>query len=162
MRLRLRPRTVKKRKEAMVEEIEEPAQRRIARQTQALSYVFGDMQRHRPVGSEQAEQSDLESGSLPIVGLERRQRRGRKRQIRILPEPNRLIDGTKRLAPTRASVVQTLQPSERLVEVVPIRRLGKRREKRYSVVLAPHCCSHRLISRFSDRKTVSVNELIET
>ena len=98
--------------------------------TQPLARVFRDVERQRPVGPEQAEQPHLQPRRPAAVGLERGQRRGRKRQVGILPEPHRLVDRTERLSPARLPVVQALQPAQRLVEVVAVRRLRQGREER--------------------------------
>jgi len=73
------------------------------------------------------------------------------------------VHGPQRFPPARLRVMKTLQPPQRLVEVVTVRLLRQLRVQHHSVGLAPHCCSHLLMSpRCSDRRTVSVNELIET
>ena len=98
---------------------------------QPLARVLGDVKRQRPVRAEQAEQPHLQPRRpRRRAGLERRQRRGRKRQVRILSQPHRLVDRTERLSPARLVVVQALEPAQRLVEVVAVRRLRQRREER--------------------------------
>ena len=56
VRLRLRPGAIEQRQEAMVKEVEEPAERRIAGVPQPLARVLGDVNRQRAVRAEQAEQ----------------------------------------------------------------------------------------------------------
>ena len=60
VRLRLRPCAVEQREESMVEDVEEPAQRRIAGMTQSLACVLGNVQRERTVRSEQSEEAHLQ------------------------------------------------------------------------------------------------------
>ena len=147
-----------------MQHVQKPAERRIAGIAQAFTRVFGDVQRQRPVRAEQAEQMDLKPrGPVVLRRSERRQRSWRKRERWILSESNRLLGGTRRVAPTRFVREQTLQPPQRLVEVVFVRRVCQCREQGQSVGLRPHSGTHRLISpRFSERNTVSVNELMDT
>ena len=128
VRLRLGPGPVEQREEPMMKDVEKPAERRVARKTQPLARVFREMERQRPVGPEQAEQPHLEPRRLAI-GLERCQRSGRKRQVRILPQPHGFVDRTECFSPTRLPVVQAFQPAQRLVKVVAVRRLCQGREE---------------------------------
>ena len=138
VRLRLRPGSIEQRQETMVQDIEKPAERRIARMPQALARVLGQVQGQRPIRAQQAEEPHLQARRLPVVsGLERRQRRRRERQIGILAKPDRFIDRPKRSAPARLVGVQTLQPPQRLIEVVVVRLRRQRCEQRQSVGRAP-------------------------
>ena len=104
VRLRLRPRAIEQRQEAMMEEIEEPAERRDRRLTQSLARVLGDVQRQRSVRTEQAEEPHLQPRTAAVAsGLERGQRRRRERQIRILAEADRLRRPDDGRAPSAAS-----------------------------------------------------------
>jgi hypothetical protein len=129
VRLRLGPGPVEKRKEPMMKNVEKPAEGRVARMVEAGARIFREVNRQRPVGAEQAEQPHLKPWYLTIVRLERCQRSGRKRQIRILPEPHWFVDGTEGLSPPRLPVVQAFQPPQRLVKIVAIRRLCQGREE---------------------------------
>ena len=129
VRLRLGPGPVEEREEPVMKDIEKAAERRIARKTQPLPRVFREVQRQGAVGPEQPEQPHLEPRRPAAAGLERGQRRGRKRQIGILPQPHRFVDRTERFSPTRLPVVQAFQPAQRLVEVVSVRRLCQGREE---------------------------------
>ena len=148
----------------MVEQIEEPTERGIGRVAQPFPSVLRDVKREGAIRAQQTEQPHLKTRRPSVLaGLERGKRSGRKREIGILPEPHGLIDRAQRLTPPWLGVVEALDPPQRLVKVVAVRRFGQRGQKRYRIGLAPHCGIHRLISpRLCDRKTVSVNELIET
>ncbi len=60
-RLRLRPGTVEQREQAMVEDVEEARQRRIAARAQPLAHVLGEVERHRPLRPEQPEEEHAEA-----------------------------------------------------------------------------------------------------
>lgn len=163
MRLRLRPGAIKKREEAVMEEIQKPAERGVAGIAQAFARILGDVKRQRTIRTEQAEQPHLQAcGAAARPRVKRCYRRRRERQIRILSEPDWLINGTQSTTPARLVEGQALQPAQRLIEIVLIWLLRQGGEEAYSVGLAPHCGTHLLISpRLSERRTVSVNELID-
>ena len=164
VRLRLRPRPIEQRQEPVMEHVEEPAERRVAGVAQPLARVLGQVQRQRTVRTEQAEQPDLQPrrGCRPAGARTTPAAPARTTDPDPVPAaPARRPDAAPR--PSAACRVQALQPAQRLIEIVAVRRLRQRREEGYSVGLAPHCGTHRLISpRLSERRTVSVNELIDT
>jgi hypothetical protein len=164
VRLRLRPGAVEERDEPVMEQIEEPAQRGIAGVPQAMSGVLGDVDGHRPVGAEQAEQPDLQARRRPILAeFERRQRGRGERHVGILSKPQGLVNWTEGRTPAWLVAVQALESPQRLVEVVAIRLPRQIRQEVQSVGLVPQFGAHRLISpRLCDRNTVSVTELIDT
>ena len=123
VRLRLRPGPVEQRKKAMVEDIEESAERRVAGIAQPFPRVLGDVQRQRPVRTEQPEQSHLQPRRPSRdAGLERGERRRRERQIGILPQPDPLVDRSQRFAPAGLFTVQAFQTPQRLIEIEAVRR----------------------------------------
>src|SRR3954464_9999657 len=82
----LGPCAVEQRDKSMLKKVKEPAQRRIAGVTQTMAHVLGDVNRQGTIGTKQTEQPYLESRRTPLFAeLQRRQRRGRKREVRILP-----------------------------------------------------------------------------
>ncbi len=85
----------------MMENVEKPAERRVARMLEAFARVLRQVDGQRAVGPEQTEQPHLQPRCRAVVRLERCQRRRRKRQIRILPEAHRLVDRTQRTSPAR-------------------------------------------------------------
>ena len=148
----------------MVEHVEEAAERRIAGVAQPFARVFGEVQRQRTVRAEQAEEPDLQPRRPSARCRSRTTRAAPARTtVGILAEAHRLVHRAQRFAPARLVAVQALEPPQCLIEVVAVRRRRQRGEEGYSVGLAPHCGTHRLISpRLSDRSTVSVKELIDT
>ena len=164
VRLGLRPGAVEERDEAMVKDVQEPAERRVAGIPQPFPRVFREMKRERAVGSEQPEQPDLQPRGTPVDPVfQRRQRRGGEGQLRILSEPHPLVNRPQRFAPPRLGVVQAFQPPQCLIEIEAVRRRRQFGEEGYSVGFAPGCGTHRLISpRLTDRRIVSVKELIVT
>src|SRR3954471_19305624 len=162
--LRLGPGTIEERREAMMKEVEKPTERRIAGMTQAMPRVLRQVNRQRAIRTEQAEQPDLQSGRSAVFSeFKRRERGGRKRQIGILSQPDRLVDRPHGGPPARLLIVQALEPPHRLIEIVAIRFPGDVRQEIQSVGLVPQFGVHRLISpRFCERSTVSVTELTDT
>ena len=164
VRLRLRPRAVEQREEAMMEEIEEPAERRIAGVPQPMARVLGDVDRQRAVRPEQAEQPDLQARRRAVLPeLERGERSRRERHVGILSQSHRLVNRTERGAPARLC---------RRTDTPAAAASGRSRSDTapwpdptgsQSVGLVPQFGAHRLISpRLCDRNTVSVTELIDT
>src|SRR4051812_39230264 len=160
----LGPCAVGQRDKSMLKKVEEPAQRRIAGVTQTMAHVLGDVNRQGTIGTKQNEQPYLEARRNPLFSEpHRRQRRGRKREVRILPYPDRLVGGTERCSPARLVIVQTFEPPHRLIKIITIRFPGQVRQKCYSVGLVPQFGVHRLISpRLCERSTISVTEFIDT
>ena len=147
----------------MMKDVEKAAERRIAGVVQPLPGIFGDVNGKRAIRAEQAEQSSLKTRRTGLRSVERGERGRRKRQIRVLSQSNGFIDRPQRATPPWLLGVQALQSSQGLIEIVPVRRLRQSGQEVYSVGLVPHCGTHRLISPLvSERRTVSVNELIET
>ena len=123
VRLCLRPRSIEEREQPVMEHVQKPAERRVAGIAQPLARVLGEMKRQRTIRTEQTKQPDLQARRAAVgPGVERRERRRRKREIGILSEPNALVDGTQRATPARFLRVQALQPAQRLIEVALIRR----------------------------------------
>ena len=164
VRLCLRPGPIEQRQEPVMEHIEERTERRIGGVSLTLPRVFGDVQWQRAIRTEQPEQPHPQS-RLPLSSsvVERGDRGGSKCEIGFLPQAHGLVNRPERLAPARLVESHALQPAQRLVEIEAVGRLRQLGEEPYSVALAPQCGIHRLISpRLCDRRTVSVNELIET
>ncbi len=85
----------------MVKQVQEISERRIAVLAQTLTHVFGDVQRHRAVRPQQAEEAHPEFRRLVVPGLERRQCRGGEVQFRHLPEAQRFLSRQLRMAGAR-------------------------------------------------------------
>ena len=123
VRLCLRPRSIEERKQPVMEDVQKPAERRVTGIAQPFARVLGEMKRQRTIRTEQTKQPDLQARRAAVgPGVERRNRRRRKREIGILSEPNALVDGTQGATPARFLRVQALQPAQRLIEVALIRR----------------------------------------
>ncbi len=120
-----------------MKDVEEPAERRVTGVLQPLVRILGEMHRQRTIRPEQTEQPHLQPRRPVALRLEGRERRRRERQIRVLAQAHRFVDRPQRASPAWLVVVQTLEPPQRLVEVVPVRRRRELREERQSVGLAP-------------------------
>src|SRR5687767_15588560 len=97
----------------MVEQVEETAQRRIAAMAQPLAGVLRDVRGKRPVRAEKAEEPHLEARRPPNRRcLERRDGCRREREIRILSETHRLVEGTQRASQARLVGEQALESAQ--------------------------------------------------
>ena len=95
MRLCLRPGAVEQRDEPMLEQIEKPAERRIAGMAEPMPSVLRDVNRQRTIGPDQAEQPYLQARRRALLAEFDRMQRGRgEREVRVLTQPERLVDGT--------------------------------------------------------------------
>jgi hypothetical protein len=65
VRLRLSPGAVEEGEEPMMQDIEKPAEGRVARMLEALARVLREVNRERSVGAEETEEPDLEPRDLP-------------------------------------------------------------------------------------------------
>jgi hypothetical protein len=163
VRLCLRPGTIEHRQESVVKHVQKAAEGGVVCIAQPLACVLREVDRQRTVGPEQSEQSHLQPRCASRLLLEGGQRARSESEVRILPEPDRFVGRKLGFTPARPIGEQTLDPPQRLVEVVAIWSLTQLGEERQSVGLAPACGIHRLISpRVSERSTSSVKALIET
>src|SRR5690606_24274646 len=122
------------------------------------------MERQRAVRTEQTEEVDADvARRLRPARPKLRDRRGRKRQRRRLPEPHRLVARARGAADPRLVRVQALELAQRREEAEAMRRFAERAELIYSTCRCPRRGDHRITSpRSVARSTVCVNELIET
>src|SRR5581483_3140977 len=91
------------------------------------------------------------------------ERRRRERQLRLLPEPHRLVRRPQSGPPSRPLRVRALEPSQHLVKIKPMRLPLQGAQESYKIGLFPHNGVHRLISpRPTERRTTSTKELIDT
>src|SRR5690606_3723167 len=156
-RLGIGPGAVEQEQQAVMEDVGEAGEGGVALLLLPPPRVLGQMERQRPLRSEQAEEADPQAGGR-AVRLGRRERRQigrRKRKIWFLAEPDRLLRGAVRAAEARHIGVRPLQQAQRLQEVEPE---GFGRERRfYSRCRLPSRVGHRMISpRSSVVTTVSV------
>src|SRR5205823_7304728 len=80
-----RPGTIKQRGHPMIEQVEEPDRRNIARMLFALMEIFGDMQWQRAPGAAQSEELHAESSRFAILGWNAfgQRRRGERQRGRL-------------------------------------------------------------------------------
>jgi hypothetical protein len=108
-----------------VKEVEEAHQGRIAVVDEPLARVLGDVERQRPVGAEESEESLLEPRRPAVARFARRQGRRREGHGRLLREAHRLVPGTQSPPELRLVGEQAFDAPERLKE---IERPGRPRE----------------------------------
>ncbi len=138
-RLRLRPGPVEEREQAMVEDVEKARQRGIAARAQPLAHVLGEVERHRPLRAEQAEEANAESRRRSRAGVEALERRGCERELRRLAEAHALLRRPQREADARLPGTQRLDVAQDGEEVVLARRRGDRFEERRQRSFAIAC-----------------------
>ena len=97
------PRSVEKRQNAVVEDVEETDQGRIVGVAQAIPGVLGQVKRQRAVGTEGAQEVNADARWKSFfAGLGVRQRGWRKGQRCFLAETNRFIARARRLSQAHA------------------------------------------------------------
>ena len=122
-RLRLGPGAVEEREQSVVEDVEKMRERAVGVVQLAVARHLGQVQRHRPLRSEQAEEAHRKTRRQPGAQLHRMQRRRREVERRRLRQPQRLLARTQRMAgawPLAAQRVDTTQQREE----VERRRVG--------------------------------------
>ena len=130
-RPRLGPRPVEVEREAVVEHVEEPDERRIGVVEQPVARVLREMERQRPVRPQHAEEALLQPrGPSRLALLEGRQGRRGEGHRGFLRETHRLLAGAERHPQARQVGRHPLDAPQRLEEVERPRRLGERREQR--------------------------------
>ena len=98
--------------------------------TQPLARVLGEVQRQRSVRAKQAEEPHLERADVRPRVENEASGAGANDEIRLLSEAYWLRQPVARACPQRGfDVEQTLEPPQRLVEVVPVRRLRQPRRR---------------------------------
>ena len=128
-RLGLRPGTVEERQQAMVEDIEKAGQRRVAAEAKALAHVLRQVQRHRSLRAEQAEEADAQARCRFAAHLEALQRRRGEIELGILAEPQRFREWPQRFPEARQVRAQGLDASQHGKEVVLARCAPQRIEQ---------------------------------
>jgi hypothetical protein len=147
-RLRLRPRAVEQRQQPVVEHVEKALQRGIAALAQALAHVLGQVQRHRPLRPEQAEEVHAQPRHATLAAEAGQGGRG-KAQLRLLPQAQRLLHRPHRAAEARRLGRQVLHAAQQREEVVRMRRRLQRVEQR----LQRGCAFDRQFARGHGRLT---------
>jgi len=100
-----------------MEQIQEPRQRVVAMKPDALANVLRQVERQRPIGPQQAEETLLEPRPPAVMWLEGRQCRRGKGNRRFLGEPDWLVGGTDGLTQSRPLGVEALDPAQGLEEI---------------------------------------------
>src|SRR5439155_669730 len=120
--------------------------------------VFRDVQRQRPVGTEEAGEPLLERGRLAVARFARRQGRRREGNRSLLRQAHRLIRRAQGFPELRPVGEEIFDSPQGLEEVELPGRPCERLEQRYTSWRAAIRGGHRLISpRRSDTRTSSVN-----
>src|SRR6185295_11404941 len=101
---------------AVVENVEEAHERRIAVVARAVARPVGEVDRQRAVRAEQAQHALHQARRLRLA-LERGERRGTERERGLLREAHRLVDRAARLADARVAGMRRLDQAHRLEEI---------------------------------------------
>jgi hypothetical protein len=141
-----------------MKQVEERRDGRVMVMHLAFHDVFGDVRRHRGVGTEQAEEGHRQPGRHALGGRpEGLHACGSETQRGILPEANRVFIGRQRKADAREVGPPAFQQADGAKKVERERALGQFVDQR--IWRMPMRVGHRKISpRCLVRITVSVNE----
>src|SRR5262249_35485806 len=114
--LRLGPCPVEERQHAVVEDVEEAHERRVATVARTVARPVGEVDRQRAVRAEQAEHA-LHQARRTRLALEGGERRRAERERGFLREAHRLVERTARLADAGVAGMRRLDQAHRLEEI---------------------------------------------